>query len=196
MGWLSFWWAYLRGRVPWDTNVTPPELVRTVEGAGALPAGRVLDLGCGTGTNVIYLARRGWEAVGVDFIGQAVRQARHKARAAGVKVTFYRGDVSRLDDIEALDGSFDLVLDIGCLHSLTPAQRAGYAAGLLSRLRPGGTFLLYGWAPRPFDGRETGISQVGLEALFAPDLRVVQVEWGQDAGGPAAWYWLKADLGK
>jgi SAM-dependent methyltransferase len=196
MGRLSFWLAYLRGRAPWDTNVTPPELVRTVEGTGALPPGRALDLGCGTGTNVIYLAQRGWEAVGVDFIGKAVRQARRKARAAGVTASFYRGDVSQLDGVKALDGSFDLVLDIGCLHTLTPEQRVGYAAGLLNRLHPGGTFLLYGWEPRPFDGREAGISRAGIEALFAPDLRVMQVERGQDAGGPAAWYWLRADLEK
>ncbi len=187
---LLFWLAYLRGRTPWDTNVTPPELVRAIQGPGALPPGRALDLGCGTGTNVIYLARHGWEAVGVDFVGKATRQARRKARAAGVTARFYTGDVTRLEKIQALNSSFDLVLDIGCLHSLSPEGRTRYAAGLVSRLRPGGTYFLYAWEPCSFHGQKIGISQARVEALFAPHLRVTQVEQGKDGGAPCAWYEL------
>ncbi|NJL93940.1 MAG: methyltransferase domain-containing protein [Anaerolineae bacterium] len=73
-----FWMRYLRGKTPWDTNITPPEVVRLVA-EGRTPPGRALDLGCGTGTNALYLARQGWQADGVDFIGQAVRAARRKA---------------------------------------------------------------------------------------------------------------------
>lgn len=68
---------YLRGRAPWDTGVTPPEVVDLIEGA-RLPPGRALDLGCGTGTNTIYLARHGWEVVGVDFSAVAIRRARRR----------------------------------------------------------------------------------------------------------------------
>ncbi|TEU17501.1 MAG: methyltransferase domain-containing protein, partial [Anaerolineales bacterium] len=62
----SFDLRYLLGRPPWDTEVTPPEVVELIEGEGLSP-GRALDLGCGTGTNCIYLVRHGWEVVGVDF---------------------------------------------------------------------------------------------------------------------------------
>jgi SAM-dependent methyltransferase len=190
-GRLLFWLAYLRGRTPWDTNTTPPELVHMIEGPDALPPGRALDLGCGTGTNVIYLARHGWEAIGVDFIGKAIRQAERKAQAAGVTARFYTGDVTRLDQIQGLTGSFDLALDIGCLHSLTPEQRARYAAGLIQRLRPGGTYLLYAWGPRSQCGQEAGVSPAQIETLFASDLHVVRVEQGAERGWPSAWYWLE-----
>ena len=71
---------YRFGAPRWDTNITPPEVVAVIEGAAPLPAGRALDLGCGTGTNVIYLAQHGWETIGVDFSPVAIQQARQKAK--------------------------------------------------------------------------------------------------------------------
>ena len=62
---LSYALAYRTGRTPWDTGVTPPELVDLIQGADALTSGSALDMGCGTGTNVAYLADRGWTATGV-----------------------------------------------------------------------------------------------------------------------------------
>jgi SAM-dependent methyltransferase len=190
-GRLLFWLAYLRRRTPWDTNVTPPELARTIEGPDALRPGRALDLGCGTGTNVIYLAQHGWEAVGVDFVGQAIRQAKKKAKAAGTTAQFFAGDVTRLERTKDLTGAFDLVLDIGCLHGLAPAQRTHYASGLAGRLRSGGTYLLYAWGPRVQGGREVGVSPAQVEALFGPDLQIVRTEHGEERSWPSAWYWLE-----
>jgi len=186
---LAFWLAYLRGRTPWDTHTTPPELIRVIEGPQAGSPGRALDLGCGSGTNVIYLARRGWEAVGIDFVGSAVRQARKKAQAAGVMARFITADVTRLDTLQELTGAFDLILDIGCFHSLSPEQRQRYAAGMVKRLAPDGLFLLYAWGPRERRGQQVGISPAQVEALFAPDW--MQVEHGQERGWSAAWYGLK-----
>src|SRR5437867_11299153 len=109
-------------RPPWDTGITPPEVERFV--ASHAP-GRAIDLGCGTGTNAVYLARHDWTAVGVDFAGRAIAKARRRARDAGVvsRCTFYVGDVTRLD---YLTGPFDLALDIGCLHSPPAAQGSAY----------------------------------------------------------------------
>ena len=78
---LFFTWMYRRGRTPWDTGISPPELVEAVEGVGAMPPGRALDLGCGTGTNCLYMARNGWQAIGVDFAAPAITRAKRKARA-------------------------------------------------------------------------------------------------------------------
>jgi cyclopropane fatty-acyl-phospholipid synthase-like methyltransferase len=187
---VLFWLAYVRQHTPWDTNITPPELVRTIEGPNHLAPGRALDLGCGTGTNVIYLAQHGWDAVGVDFVSKAVRQARDKARTAGVSVRFFAGDVTRLADIEGLAGRFDLVVDIGCLHSLSPADRKPYAEGLMERMRPGATFILYAWGPRSGAETRRTISPDQVSELFAPRLQLLRTQKGEERGRPSNWYWF------
>ncbi len=119
-----FQWRYLRGDTPWDTNVTPPEVVAFM---ARTPPGRALDLGCGTGTNAVALALRGWRVTGVDFAPRAVAMARRKAAAAGVDAAFHTADVA---DLGFLPGGFDYALDIGCLFTLAPADRRPYAEGL------------------------------------------------------------------
>jgi len=135
-----FFRAWYYRRPPWDTNQTPPELLDFI---ASHPPGRALDLGCGTGTNVLALAQNGWQATGVDFVPRAIRAARGKARRAGMtagQVEFRVDDVTRLTGIS---GPFELILDIGCFHSLSPQGMARYRANLRRLLAPGGTFLLY-----------------------------------------------------
>ena len=129
----------------------------------------------------MYLARHGWETVGVDFVGRAIGAARRRARDAGVSCTFVVGDVTRLD----ADGPFDLALDIGCLHSLPVARRSAYAAGLGRVVRSGGTYLLYAFAP---GGPAFGLTGDEVRATFADAFAVVGVEEGK--GRPSAWYTL------
>ena len=119
MSWLKhlyFNLLYFR-TPPWDTQVSPPKLMEFIE---SHPPGRVLDLGCGTGTNVITLAQHGWQVVGVDYVKRAVRTAERKANQAGVTAEFFVNDVTKLEGVR---GVFDLVLDIGCFHSLDGGER-------------------------------------------------------------------------
>src|SRR5438034_11225343 len=87
---------YLFGWTPWDSGITPPEIVSLVEG-GRIPPGRALDMGCGTGTNVIYLSRHGFEATGVDISGRAIARARRKLSTAGIAAPLH---VANLVDSE------------------------------------------------------------------------------------------------
>jgi cyclopropane fatty-acyl-phospholipid synthase-like methyltransferase len=184
----SFDLQYLLGRARWDTGVTPPEVVEQIE-RGDLTPGRALDLGCGTGTNCIYLARHGWEAVGVDFSALAIRRARRKARRAGVDCRFYQADVT---DLAFLTGPFDLALDIGCLHSVPPEGWARYAAGLARLVRPGGHYMLYAFTPRSDRSKSRGLAPEEVRRRFAPAFAVERQEGGDDPTGPrSAWYWLR-----
>lgn len=175
---------------PWDTGITPPEVVEAIEGSEALAPGRALDLGCGTGTNSLYLARHGWQVVGVDLAAKAVRQARRKAKEAGLALEFYTADVTRLDFLQP---PFDLALDIGCFHALDDQGWVRYRDQLLRLLAPSACFMLYAFGPRQ-QGRfmQMGISPDQVQRLFESDFRLLRREGGADPTGPsAAWYWLE-----
>ena len=179
---------YLLGRPRWDTGQTPPEVIEAVEGGGLTP-GRALDLGCGTGTNAVYLARRGWQVVGIDFIASAIRQGRRKARQAGLdgKVSLHRGDVTEMGRF--VTGRVSFALDIGCLHSLALEDQRHYADALTRLVEPGGLYMLYGFLPGGFRGTDIGFDAAGVAALFAPGFRLARSELGSE--GRSAWYWLE-----
>ena len=190
----GIWWNlfYLFGRPRWDTGITPPELVELVEG-GLVPPGRALDIGCGTGTNAIYLAQHGFEVVGTDVAWLAIRKARRKARAAGVPVTFRVGEAVKLRTpaAPAAGGLFDLAVDIGCFHAIQSQHRVAYADMLRRVLREGGYYLLYAWGPRKLLGRAAGLSRQETETLLAGDFERCWIRAGEEAGNPSYWYLFK-----
>ena len=137
-GRLFYRLAYLIGPRPWDSGVSPPGLVRWIDGPQALPPGRALDIGCGTGTNCKYMLDHGWEVTGVDFVPRAVQAAKRKAPGARLLV----GDVTRLREL-GVSGPFDLMLDLGCFHSIPELRRDAYVKEVASVAAPGATFLLF-----------------------------------------------------
>ena len=155
---LVFTIWYLR-RPPWDSGETPPEVLAFLKDR---PAGRAIDLGCGTGTNVLTLTRMGWQVTGVDFVPQAIAQARRKVKAAGVAAELHVGDVTRLDGIA---GPFDFALDLGCFHSLGVDERRAYLDRLDERLTPGGHWLLYAFLGA--DRTPSGLSEADLAQVQA-----------------------------
>jgi 2-polyprenyl-3-methyl-5-hydroxy-6-metoxy-1,4-benzoquinol methylase len=113
---------YRIGFAPWDQDHIPAELATLVEGSTALAPGRALDLGCGTGTQAVYLAKHGWQVTGVDAVERALAQARRRAEAAGVNVRWMDGDVTQLTSLGLGDG-FNLLHDRGCF-TISPIPRA------------------------------------------------------------------------
>lgn len=182
-------WFYLRGKPPWDTGITPPEVIALVE-REHFPPGRALDIGCGTGTNVIYLAQHGFTVTGIDLIPRAIRQARAKADEAHVRVDLRVASV--LEPL-ALGAPFDFVLDIGCFHSFDPAARRRYAANLARWTRAGSHYLLYAFFPRARAGRTFGVDPLEVAETFTPEFRLVSTT--VDKNNPeqdSAWYrWLR-----
>ena len=90
-----------------------------------------------------------------------------------------------------MEGSYDLALDIGCLHGLDPDRRPVYAAELGRVLRPGAHYLLYAHHPRTRQGETEGISREQVEALFEDDFLLDRYALGEERNAPAAWYWLR-----
>ncbi|MFB7275588.1 class I SAM-dependent methyltransferase [Streptomyces hydrogenans] len=166
---------YRNGKPPWDSGVTPPELVALIEGPGAPTPGQVLELGCGTGTNAVYLARHGWRVTAVDLVDRAVRQASEKAAAAGADVTVLRGDATRLDEVDA-PGPYDLFFDLSCYCGIPLHRRDAYAAGLTRRAAPGARLLMFGYGPEPLDNPTTKLSSWAA-GVTADELRTRFTRW-------------------
>jgi SAM-dependent methyltransferase len=156
--WIRFNLWYFR-KPPWDTGITPPELEAVIR---LLPPGNALDLGCGTGTNLLRLLRAGWQVCGVDFALQAVSLAKKKIRQAG-----FEGDV-RFGDVTTVDfpkRHFALVYDIGCFHSLDDQRRILYREHVAGWLVDGGTFLLYAHLKDSKDVAGSGITEEDVQAF-------------------------------
>jgi len=163
---LAFGVMYRVGFTPWDGHKLPARLAELVEGNTALPKGKALDVGCGTGETSVYLARHGWAVTAVDFVKLAIERARGKTEAAGVSVRFVCADVTQLGSYDVGTG-FQLAVDNGCMHGLSDAQREAYVRELSAAVASGGRLVLAGFAegkrrgPRGFDRPE-------VERRFTP----------------------------
>ena len=155
---LRFYLWYL-GRPPWDSGVSPPELIAYLDGRAP---GRAIDLGCGTGTNVRTLALRGWRALGVDFAPNAIRSARRKIRDAGLEAELLVADVTKLPGIS---GPFEFALDLGCFHGLSDAEQISYLDRLQAILAPGGHWMLYARIRSGSDTGSYGLLPADLERI-------------------------------
>ncbi|TQS18155.1 class I SAM-dependent methyltransferase [Microbispora hainanensis] len=160
-------------------------------GNGALPPGRALELGCGTGTgtNAVYLARHGWEVVAVDLVDRAIEEARVRADAAGVAVRLLQGDVTRLDELDA-PGPYDLFFDLSCFCGIPPHRRDAYAAGLTRRAAPGSRLLMFGYGPGTLGDTFSGVTADELRARFE-GWELVDVTPGTNPF-PTFWFTLQA----
>ncbi|MEO3777941.1 class I SAM-dependent methyltransferase [Micromonospora sp. B11E3] len=137
---------YRFNAAPWDKEVRP-QLVELVEAGRLTPTElpRVLDLGCGTGAESVYLAGRGFgPVVGVDFSAVGLRRARARAEAAGVtdRCTFVQADVTA-GPIPGLADSYDLICEFGMLDDTQGEERLAVARAIHRLSRPGGKVLLW-----------------------------------------------------
>jgi ubiquinone/menaquinone biosynthesis C-methylase UbiE len=162
---------YRLGFTPWDGHPLAQSLRTLVEGSGALPTGKALELGCGTGDCSIYLAEHGWQVTAVDYVTQPLEKARAKADAAGAVINFARADVTRLSSA-GLGGNFGLIVDNGCLHNMSDADRDAYVREVSGMAAPGAQLLIVAFAPGGRFGVR-GVEPAEMERRFAPGWALV-----------------------
>ena len=167
---------------PWDTGISPPELLEFIQ---THSPGRAIDLGCGTGTNIITLAKAGWSVIGIDFAPHAIKIARQKLDQAGIRANVWLRDVTKLQEMYE---QFDLAFDLGCFHGLSPNGKEKYLEGLDRILAPNGFWLMYGFIKSDPLQKRSGLLEADIERISAR-LTLAWRRDGLDHGvKPSAWF--------
>ncbi|MBC7299592.1 MAG: class I SAM-dependent methyltransferase [Nocardia sp.] len=152
--------SYLDGPAPWDIGAPQPAVVRLAETAGF--RGPVLDVGCGTGDNALFIAARGLPVLGVDVAEAALGAARQAADDREIDADFAMADALHL---QRLYRRFETVLDCGLFHTFDESERIEYVASLASITDSGGTLYVLCFSDT---GPDTGPHPVTEQALTAP----------------------------
>ena len=173
------------GTPPWDIGRPQPAIVRLAE-TGRI-TGSVLDVGCGTGENVLYLAERGFVAMGIDGAPTAIRKARAKAKKRRLTVRFEIADALDL----SLEPQFDTVIDSGLFHVFSDEERPRFRDSLGGVVRPGGTYFLMCFSERePGDWGPRRVTQAEIRSVFHTGWRVNSIEpsaFETNIGDAQAW---------
>jgi cyclopropane fatty-acyl-phospholipid synthase-like methyltransferase len=122
---------------PWDIGRPQKEFVQ-LEEAGEI-VGSVLDVGCGTGENALFLAAKGHDVWGIDFTPIAIERAQYKATERNLNVTFLTRNALELGTLER---TFDTVIDSGLFHVLNDEERPRFVTNLTSVLHRYGTYFM------------------------------------------------------
>lgn len=178
---LFHYWYF--GQPKWDTGISPPELLDFIR---EHKPGRGIDIGCGTGTNVVTLAQAGWQVTGVDFAPRAVQLAKRKVKDAGVRAELFVGDATSM---RGISGPYDLALDIGCFHGISKDGQPKYLKQLDRILAPNGFWLMYGFFKPSTLHSGPGLLETDMD-LISSQLTLVSRRDGFDdkRERPSAWF--------
>ncbi len=181
------------GQAPWDIGRPQKALLDIADRV----TGSVLDAGCGTGENALYLASRGHKVTGIDFLAEPIDRARQKAAERGLTATFLVMDALALKDLPEV---FDSAIDSGLFHVFSDADRQRYVEGLATVLKPGGRlFLLCFSDQEPGTQGPRRVSRREIEEAFGTGWSVESIEPTRfevrsdlkdiifSDGGPKAW---------
>ncbi len=194
-------------KIPWNME-TPPDILKDIIKAEKVKPCKVIELGCGTGNYVIYLASKGFIATGVDISIHAIELARSTAFQKKAKCNFILSDV--LSEMTEIQDSFDFAYDWELLHHIFPQDREKYINNVYRILNPGGQYLSvcfseespqFGGAGKyrktPLDTVLYFSSENEMVSLFKPrfeieELKTVEVK-GKFAPHKAIYAFLKKD---
>jgi cyclopropane fatty-acyl-phospholipid synthase-like methyltransferase len=167
--------AYQHNEVPWDIGRPQPAIQRLADAGELIEP--VLDSGCGSGEHALLAASMGLRVTGVDVAPTAIERARAKARARGLPAEFLVGDVLALNGIDRLDRHFQTVIDMGCFHTFSNADRPIYAASLASVVDPGGVLHLLCFSEHtPGTEGPRRVTQGEIHGTFSRDWEVDRIE--------------------
>ena len=172
--------------LPWHESEPPVLLVKALDQReeSGKPPGTALDIGCGAGSYSIYMAERGYQVTAIDFMPQAIAMLQERITGSDLAIEAVQADVGKWTPAHP----FDVVLDIGCLHTPGTIDIDAYKAQLLNWLAPGGDFILVHFGRRGWwDWWPIGPSRVYVDSIlrkFAPEFELVEDLSAERGGMP------------
>ncbi|MBU6454842.1 MAG: class I SAM-dependent methyltransferase [Cyanobacteria bacterium REEB67] len=164
--------------LPWDCGKPADELVEYFQGLGEAKPRSVLEIGCGTGTNAVWMAGQGCCVTATEIAPTALKMAAERAERAGVRVDLRQSYVGEALPVDA--GSHDFAFDRGVYHVIPAAQRAFFVANLAAALETGAYWLsLAGCKDEHRDDPQVGppqLSAVELLQHIEPLFEVIKLE--------------------
>ncbi len=177
--------------IPWNTE-SPPAVLEQIVAEGKIKPCRAVELGCGAGNYVIYLAGKGFDVTGIDFSETAIDIARKTAEKKNIRCRFMVLDV--LGDMHGITERFDFAYDWQLLHHIYPEYRKKYIDNVCHLLNHGGHYLsvcfsedspAFGGSGKyrktPLDTVLYFSSESEMQSLFSPyfsiqELKTIDVE--------------------
>lgn len=177
------------GAPAWEIGRPQNDIVRLEKRGGF--KGKVLDVGCGTGENSLYLASQGHEVLGIDRVAVAIEKARARAEERQIKCSFEVADALKLDKLKK---QFDTVLDSGLFHVFSDADREKYVKSLAKVVKNRGTLHILcfstdeppGEGPRRVDEREL-IELFNMKGWLVEEVSEARFETTIHPEGARAW---------
>ncbi len=164
------------GNPPWDIGRPQAPFIEIADQV----KGPVLDAGCGTGNGSLFFASLGLQVTGIDFVDEAIRRGRAKAKDRGLAVEFLVKDAMTLAE---WDKRFESVIDSGLFHIYSGKDRAQYVEGLAHVTNPGGRLFLLSFSDE--EAAVEGVSKEALYEVFAKDWEVESVRMVRGELSPA-----------
>ena len=156
---------------PWDIG-HPQQVIIELERQKTLQ-GKILDVGCGTGENALFLAKKGYQLYGVDLSSTAIKKAHQKSTERNLKVNFKTHDALKLN---LLGEMFDVALDCGLFHCFTDAERAIFVDQLYKVLTPQGFYFFLCFSDKEHrEGGPRRISRTEIEATFSQSWKILSI---------------------
>lgn len=171
--------------IPWHYDRPDKELIELIDTEKIKPCS-ALDVGCGAGTDAIYLALKGFTVTAIDVSNEAIKIGEERADNKGVKVYFIAGNFL---EIQLEKDGFRFINDRGCFHQIHPFERPAFARKINELLKSKGYYYLRCWSDKEeSDKGPHKISKDVIQSIFSKYFDVVEIRYFRFGGKSARGY--------
>lgn len=171
IGWDNRYMNEPDTQMPWFYPDLDPDLKSALKSL-SMASGSFLDLGTGPGTQAVELAKLGFMVTASDISSTALSEAKKRADAAGVEISFVEDNILET----TITGKFDYIFDRGCFHVLPPHRWKPYAQIIQGIIKPGGILFL-----KCFSTNEPGthgpyrVGRDDIRISFSEDFEIISI---------------------